>query len=461
MINQAVQKHFFDSAAAWICDGYSLDVRYLAARDDLGTHLLDALIVAVPVLTPSNDQEFEVDVGTLVAGRIFYRSTSKAHIAELLSDAVNGKVASKSDVFELDSHRPFDFYSEPHNRETWIAHIHLQVLGSPLPLNQSSIADSAKTDQLLRAGPLPFDGVDDLCSWLNLSDTRPNGRQCGINIRVLPPVDIFIDQGKLEANRLCVHFDAHANLDPEAVGFAAREFPGRGITTRAQFARHIQWQPARDGRRQGLLDVNLENADSVLTMLSANGLTIRRHWFIDQEKSVNPRYVATQLFDRELKQLRQSVFPETSDTNKNDAARFEKGISSLLFMLGFAVGIQVETDAPDLILSSPSGKLSLIECTLRPTDFRAKLEKLVARRTALTSRLESTGHNVGVIAILVCGAPRAQLNVDEKHLIQSKVLLLCREDIEKAFYRIRNPVDPEELLRDAVSKLDHPLRLIS
>jgi len=207
-----------------------------------------------------------------------------------------------------------------------------------------------------------------------------------------------------------------------------------------------------------MLEVELENADSALTILSANGLTIRRHWFVDQEKAINVRYVATQLFDRELKQLKQSVLPDTSDTNKNDAARFEKGITSLLFMLGFSTGAQIETDAPDIILSSPSGKLALIECTLRTTDFRTKLEKLVGRRGELISRLEATGHNLGVIAILVCATPRQQLAIDDKQLVQSRVLLLCREDIEKAFYRIRNPIDPEELLREASSKLDNPLR---
>lgn len=447
MSTVAARDQFIESAAAWVCDSYSLDIRYLAARDQKGVHLLDALLVATPFPPVLADQELSIDVGNVVAGRDVLPDLSKEQVIQQLNLAADGKVIVKGKTLALDDDRPLDFYSEPHHRETWLANLHLQVIGTQL--TPASINDAIKTDRLLRSAQHPFDGMDDLCSWLNLSDVRSNGKACGIKIRVLPPVDLFLDQNNLESNSFHLRLEAHFKLDVKKIGLATREFPGNGIATRKQIANQIKWQRPKDKRRQGSLNVNLKNADSILTMLSVDGLTVRRHWFVDQERAVNARYVATQLFDKELKQLRQAVLPDPGDTNKNDAARFEKGISSLLFLLGFAPGDQVENDAPDIVLWSPSGRMVLIECTLKTSDFRAKLDKLVSRRNELVSKLESTGHNLGVDAALVCALPREHISVDKKYLNQSRVVLLTREDIEGAFYRVRNPVNPDELLKQA------------
>lgn len=459
MITPSARDQFIESAAAWVCDSYSLDVRYLAARDQQGLHLLDALLVATPFPPIQVNQELSIDVSSILAGREILPNLSKERVIELINLAASGRVMVKEQVLALDNHRPLDFYSEPHHRETWLANLHLHVIGAQL--TPASTIDVTNTDRLLRSAPHPFDGMDDLCSWLNLSDVRPNGKACGINIRVLPPVDLFLDQDNLESNRFRLRLEAHFKLDRKKVGLATREFPGNGIATRKQLANQIKWQRSKDRRRQGTLEVTLANADSVLTMLSVDGLTVRRHWFVDQEKAINARYVATQLFDKELKQLKQAVLPDPGDANKNDSARFEKGISSLLFLLGFAPGNQVENDAPDIVLWSPSGRIVLVECTLKTSDFRAKLDKLVGRRNELVSKLESTGHNLGVDAALACALPREQISVDNKYLSQSRVVLLTREDIERAFYRVRNPVNPDELLKQASQNFLDPLESLN
>ncbi len=405
---------------------------------------------------PAVEQDFSIDIETLIAGRFFLPNLSKEEIISILKKATEGKVATGSLVSALAGDKPIEFHAEPHNRDTWLANLHLQVIGSPRQIDQSTYLKVVKTDHLLRSNDIPFDGIDDLCGFLGLSDTRSNGRACGITIRVLPPVDFSIDSGRLVANRLTLRFDAHPNFSTQRISCAIREFPGRGVATRRQIGEEIDWHEPTNQIRQGFLEIDLENSDSVLIALSADGMTIRRHWFVDQEKSINAKYVATQLFDRELKQLRQAVLPDVSDPNKNDSARFEKGITSLIFLLGFCAGSQVETDAPDIIFSTPSGRLGLVECTLKPAEFRTKLDKLVSRRNELVSKLTSNGHTVSVTGFLVCGCPRSDLNVDEKHLAKSKIILLSREDIEKSLFRIRNPIAPDELLQLAIDQLDRP-----
>jgi hypothetical protein len=448
---QSVTNQFLESAEAWLCDAYSLDIRYLASKDQVGIHLLDALLIATPFPPVKEDHELELDIGTTLAGRQVLTNVSRKKLLEIFSIATSGQISVNGLTLKLDSNRALDFYSEPHTRETWLANLHLQVLG-PSHLQQSAF-QASNTNRLLRTAAHPFDGIDDLCSWLNLSDPRQSGKACGINLRVLPAIDVFIDTDNLEGNIFSLRLESHFKVATKNVGLAIREFPGNGIATRQQIAPSIKWEKSKNKRRIGTVKTSLQNADSVLTMLSVNGLTVRRHWFVDQSKAVNPRYVAMQLFDRELRYLRQCVLLDSSEVSKNDSARFEKGISSLFFLLGFAPGDQLETDAPDLIMMSPNGRVVLVECTVKISDFRNKLEKIASRRRELTQKLESTGHNLGVDALLVCGSQRAQISVDQKHLNDSEVTLFTREDIEQAFFRIRNPVSPDDLLKEANKSL--------
>ena len=451
MTIQVVTNQFLESAAAWVCDSYSLDIRYLASKDHTGTHLLDALLIATPSSPIKEDHELELDIGSTLAGRRVMTDLSRTKLLEVLTSATTGQVCVNGLTLKLDSNKALDFYAEPHTGETWLANLHLHVVGEAHP--QQSVFQSTNTNRQLRTATHPFDGIDDLCSWLNLADTRPSGKACGINLRVLPPIDVFPEKDNLEANLFHLRLEAHFKVATKNVGLAIREFPGKGIATRQQIAASIKWERPKNRRRIGTLQINLQNADSVLMMLSVNGLTVRRHWFVDQSKAINVRYVAMQLFDRELKYLRQCVLLDPGEVSKNDSARFEKGISALFFLLGFAPGGQLETDAPDLILMSPSGRVALVECTVKISDFRSKLEKIAARRRELIQKLEATGHNLGVDAFLVCGAQKAQISLDQKHLTDCEVTLLTREDIEQAFYRLRNPVSPDDLLQEANKKL--------
>jgi hypothetical protein len=193
--------------------------------------------------------------------------------------------------------------------------------------------------------------------------------------------------------------------------------------------------------------VKLKEADSVLVMLTAGATTVRRNWFIDAAKARNHRYTAVQHFDAELKMVRQAVL------EANDSTRFELGVASLLFLMGFSPAVQIETNAPDLIVMTPAGRLVVIECTLRIADFAAKVGKLVDRRGALNKTLQGGGHLFGVVAVLVCGLPKDQIAAQKVLLYSSKVVLIAREDLAEAFHRVRVPVDPDELLRQVEAQL--------
>ena len=439
-----VKSLFFKHAGEWVCDSYSWGISYLAIRSKTELLIVDSLLHISP-LPPLNTKSFSIEAGTLVAGREIIPNLTKAKILALLSQAAIGKLKANGKRLRLELTSTPEFYSEIPHKDSWYSELHLQVSGVRKP--PPSIEENIGNEHALRCGDIPFDGVADLLSLLQLSDTRVSGQSPKIRIRIGPPADILFSETSLSANRLRLTLNAHPKLNTEKIALAIRSFPSQELEARKQISKSIVWARPKGGVRKGKADLALSNTDSVFAMLAIGGRTARRQWFVDLEKAVNHRYVATQLFDRELRQLKMSVLEPV------DPDRFERGIASLLFLLGFSPAVQVESQAPDLIVATNGGKLALVECTLKISDFQSKLGKLVDRRNALLVALESNGQAMDVSAFLVCALPRAQIAMEDASLAHHQVTLLCKDDLTRAFDQLRIPKDPDAMLRDAAAAL--------
>ncbi|GAA5164502.1 hypothetical protein GCM10025770_18560 [Viridibacterium curvum] len=183
-------------------------------------------------------------------------------------------------------------------------------------------------------------------------------------------------------------------------------------------------------------------------MLTIGGVTTRRRWFNDPNKARNNRMLAVQHFDKELKQIKHAVLEQSSD-----APRFERGVAALLFLQGFSPAIQLETDAPDIILMTPAGRLVIVECTTRISDFSAKVGKLVDRRGSLEKSLRASHHNGEVTAMLVCALPKDQIATWQAEPVVHQIILVTQEDLRQAIIEVRNPRNPDDLLDAAVSRM--------
>ena len=444
MTYEEVKALFLEHAEEWICDSYFWGLSYLATRQDKDRVIIDSLLHITP-LPPLHISNFSIQAGTLIAGREIIPSLSKAKILALLSEAACGALKASGLTLKLLQPTPAEYHSDFPHRDTWFSDIHLQVAG--IKQSPPSIRETLANEHALRCGAIPFDGLSDLVSMLQLSDMRVNGQSSRINIRIGPPADILFAETSLSSNRLKMVVNAHPRFNTKKIALAIRTFPSQELESRKQIAQSVAWDRPQKGIRKGKVDLLLSNSDSVFAMLTIGGRTARRQWFVDPEKAINHRYVATQLFDKELRQLRTSVLEPI------DPDRFERGIASLLFLLGFSPAVQVETQAPDLIVATSGGKLALVECTLKISDFQNKLGKLVDRRSALLRALEANGQAVDVSAFLVCALPRAQIAVEDVHLAQHQVTLLCRDDLGRAFAQLRVPKDPDEMLSTAAAKL--------
>lgn len=444
MSNSNLVEAFLRSAGDWLCDGYALDTRYVAATTSSGPEIFSASLLLNPLPPQRRDLGFRIAGSRFLIGQTQVPSARKASLVDILTQAVSGEIRVADQKMRLLPEPALDFYSEMSFRDRWFSELHLQVLGARRP--QPSSFELATADNELRLASPPFDGVTDACNWLGLTAPGSTANPNTINIRVGPPVDLIFDECRLAADRLRLTLHAHPKFDVSRVHLAVRAAPGSGLLGRQQIAGDIAWFRARNGRRPGVVEIVLPQADSALAMLMIETSTVRRQWFIDPAKARNNRYLAVQHFDRELRMVRQAVL------ESSDSAKFEHGVAALLFLLGFTASVQLETDAPDLVVTTPGGKLTIVECTVRTSDIAAKIGKLVDRRGSLSKYLAASGHPAEVIAVLVCRLPLDQLPAQALEASQNRVVLLTNENLLAAFDRVRSPEDPDEVLAGAITR---------
>lgn len=435
---------FLCAADKWICDGYSVDIRYLADIEGREVSIWDASVYLNP-LPPPRDLSFHINTGRFAVGQIQRPGLKKSKLTSLLHQAAAGELAIEGGIARVEVEKTVDYWSEMVYRDRWYADLHLQVSGVTRSL-PGGIEYAAIENALRKALP-PFDGLADAAAWLGLSSPGTKMNPPSINIRVGPPVVLIFEGCRLDADTLTLTLHAHPKFDVRRVGLAVRTVPGDALNGRRQIGETIQWGRVKDGRRTGVAQVTLEQADSVLAMLMIEDMTVQRQWFIDPAKARNNRWIAVQHFDKDLRRIRDAVL------DSQDSTRFEHGVAALLFLLGFTPSVQLESDAPDLVVTTPGGKLIIVECTTRIADFSAKIGKLVDRRGALTKQLAAAGHSAQVIAVLICRLPRDQIAAQADELRALNTVLVAGEDLTAAFDRVRLPHDPDALVQSAMDRL--------
>ena len=447
-----VQDDFLSTADAWLCDGYALDIRYIARPDDDAIQIVCASISMSP-FNASENNSFEIVTEDLIAGQIQMYPVDKSELEGILKDAINGMIHLESLSLSIIQNSAFQYYSENTNQNSWYSDLHLQISGSFILTSLLSV--SSKIDNDLRKANVPFDGLSDLTDWLGFERNILYSQSNKIIIRINPPVYLMFDECKLQEDFLKIVIHAHSDFELQSLGVAVRGYPAGGIVGRMQISQLINWGQLKEHTKQGTASVKIENCDNALVMLTVGFATVQRQWFLDSTKARNNRYTAIQSFDIELRQIRRALF------ELPDADKFEKGIGALLFLLGFSPMLQIETDAPDLIVTTPGGQLIIIECTIKVSDFSEKLGKLVERKGKLSKSLSDSGHQSEIFTVLITRSKKEEIVSRDEELNKYKVLLLTQEDIEALYNQIRNPRDPDKIINDQKINIEERANQIS
>ena len=443
MNNDDVAKLFINSVDSWMCDGYFLTAQYLAVMHEQQLQIWSANLSLYP-LAPAMDNSFHIQSELFTVGQTQRKLKSKKAAMRLLEQVTKGDLDLLDQTLKLTMIDPLEYYSESLNRGLWNYELHLRVTGTRRPAPSS--LELAQIDNSLRRSTPPFDGLADMSSWLGLKSPENASEAPSISIRVGPPVDLFHTESGMANDKLTVTLRALTKFDVKRVGLAIRS--GSTIQGRRQIADLVKWTSERNGIRKGVAEVDLPQAVDALAMLTIENATVRRQWFQDPTRARNRRYFAVQHFDRDLKMIRGAVF------DSPDASRFEQGVSALLFMLGFSAAVHVETDAPDIVVNTPGGRLVVVECTTKISDFHLKAGKLIDRRATLSKALQASGHISDVMAVLVCRVPKDHISKNHAQDAAAQgVYLIANEELSDAFDRVKFPQDPDALITQAQATL--------
>lgn len=438
----------FESVAKeWLTNTGSLMLRWLGQEGmDGHLELIDGALLFSPLELPDGASDFQVQAGPLKGGLLTLKKINASRAGTIIRDALQGIVAIGQFRATLKEAEPRNHYLESARRDEWFNEIQIRISGRQI--EAVPILELLRQDASLRSASPPFDGIRELCQWLALSDRRGSHSPAGLTITVRTPVDLIFDRSSFKDGVFSATLLAHAQLPKEEIALAVRGFPGKNLETRIQAATRINWRAGPSKRLvEGTLKVEVPHSDSVLAMLTLRQHTIRRQWFLDPDRTINGRLFAFQNFDKDLKQLKTALLDST------DSARFELAVAALLFMTGFYVAPQLEKDAPDLIASTPSGTLILVECTTRVADFGQKVGKIVDRQRLLKQKLESSGQASNVAAILVTSQSRQNMAVNRKQLAELGIILICKEELAEGIQRVRIPTNADEMLDKALAEL--------
>ena len=427
---------FKTASSEWLCDPYSVEIRFIAKKT-LGFNVLLACTVNFWPIGTHPSESVRIKANDIIAGKELITDCSLDELKILIQNLEQGKLNLKDLSLAIEAKQGLSYYSEMISNDRWFCDAHLIVSGDAQ--NPFSSTDITKINTELRLGTLPFDGIYDLINYLNLPDTFSSHKSALIEIRISPPVDVRIDESSLSKGKLALTLHAHSELDTKTISLAIQEYP-ESPSSRKQVAPQIEWKSISNGLQIGKLDIEAVNAFAVKTVLMAGKNTVRRQFFEDILKVPNRRLFAISVFDNDLKRLRKDLI----DTNNSE--HFEKAVNSLAYILGFSGCVTNEKDAPDIILSTSNHNLVLIECTLKVSDFHTKLGKLVDRKNTLSELLKKAGDNRKVHSYLVSGQLKTAIPHDEKLLLNHDVVLLTKESLLELLENIRFPQEPDELL---------------
>lgn len=444
MYGEQLIQAFLEAANSWICEGFSIDIRYIALRRADQLEIVEATIALGPVQQPQG-ANFTIATPNLVAGLHQASAVTKKQALTALKMAAGGLLEVDNLSLGLAAIDDLDAYSEMTHRDRWYSPLHLRVAARRASAPGAALV--VALDAELRCAEPPFDGTEDLAKALGLNADFTGARAPAITLKVLPPVDLDSDATSLSDNTLAATINAHSNLDLSKIGLALRAAPGEGLASRRQSGNMIEWDDPVGHKRIGKASIVMPNSDGVLAMLSLDSITVRRQWVIDPRKARNARFLAISQFDADLRKVKDALF------DSPESRKFEQAVGVLLHMLGFLAGAPIETEAPDLVVATPTGQSMIVECTLKIADFATKVGKLVERRETLSKALAAANLPASVLAALVCRLPRDAIAAPAKDLRNFNVLLFSAEDLEAFLFKAKFLSDPDALLREAVASL--------
>lgn len=308
-------------------------------------------------------------------------------------------------------------------------------------------------DWELKAAPLPFDSLGELLSEYSLGPYKGDFAHIEVIATTVAEVDFgspvqgtTAKPAMLLANTL-QRADCHLGFRVMLHG----QVKERGTIS----GKDMAWEPG-EYYSKGVGALSIPSGAALQCFAAYKGKAHHQGWLADPSLSQNPRRAALEEFDDKLTVLRDFLFEELKP--RREARNFEIGVTWLLWMLGFNV-VHVGaaprlSDATDLLATTPSGNMVLVECTTGQLKADSKLSKLVERAQTIRRRLDASGnHHIRLLPVIATALGREEVKADLDQAQQLGVVVATREDLQSGLNRTVLLQDTDLLFSQAEESL--------
>jgi hypothetical protein len=199
----------------------------------------------------------------------------------------------------------------------------------------------------------------------------------------------------------------------------------------------------------------VDGAKSAKIFLSYNDIIYDELLIENQEVQINTLAAVYRGYDPSNTLLAQHLAGKGKDPGRD----FEAAVYQLFALCGFSSlhlgsipGVR-DRDSVDVIASTKSGKLLVIECTLKDLNNESKLSKLDGRYKHIASILETAKiPSAHVRPVIVTAYTHAQVEADLEQAGRLGISVVSKDDIDKILKTLEREISAEKLF-DAVARL--------
>lgn len=426
---------FFDGLASW-WDSYKKfsTVSYFAVKHESAFVLVQARLSLNPKQSDSLPLA-HYQTENIRAGRfqVADLDVDPRQVVKMLTD---GKLVCSAGELQF----------PPNDEGSFAAHylpFHPEGLQNGNRLSVLTIKGSARMEYIrqlqfdweVKAATTPYDNIAELLLEYGLGPLRDDA----VNLEVIASHVAAIDlSSTVTGNKARPALFLANGLSPDRATLGYRVFSQGRVVQRATIVgAMMQWEQ-RDALQYGTAEINIPPAAVLHCIATYAGSAQHQGWLLDSSTVQNPQRSAYEAFDEKLEVLHD--FLSKSGGKGRDARDLETGVSWLLWMLGFSVahlgGTDKTQDAPDLIVTTPSGNFVVIECTTGLLKTENKLARLVERTETLRQRLEASGNrHLHVLPTVITTKSRDEVRADLEQAERLGVLVLTRESLEDGLKR--------------------------
>jgi hypothetical protein len=280
-------------------------------------------------------------------------------VEQLVEQLVSGKIKMPGGELEFPPREngAHGAYYQPFHTEGLQQNNRLNVLGL-VGTSAGNLLQQPNLDWELKAADPPFGTISDLSTEYQLGVLRndaANVEIIGFNVAVVDAKSTV----KKNRAKLGILIPRNSERDQASLGYVVYN-KGKAETRSVLNDSDLTW--AKDDEVwRGEAEIEVPAAAVVFCIARYAGVAQHQGWISDQTTFQNPRRAIYEAFDKQSSILKDALAREGRGKSRD----LEAAVAWLLWMLGFSsahLGERVQ-EGPDVLVSTPSGNLAIVECT--------------------------------------------------------------------------------------------------